>query len=109
MPHTYKHNIIYIISSQKFRNEKFFRVILMTKIFTWGLPYSQYYWHAALNVIQVHKQVTACTPIATSNCQCFVQHFQLECKFVFTITLRYLHLIVNDNKLCLHKILKTAQ
>ena len=51
--------------------------------------------------IQVHKQVTACTPIATSNYHCFVQHFQLECKFVFKITLRQLNLMVNDNKLCL--------
>ena len=46
--------------------------------------------------------MTACTPIATSNCHCFVQHFQLECKFVFKITLRHLYLMVNDNKLCLH-------
>ena len=85
--------------------------ILITKIFTWGLHYSQCYWHAALSVIQVHKQVTSCTPIATSNCHCFVQHFELECKFFFKITSSHLHLMVNDNKLCLHltKMLKTAQ
>ena len=84
----------------------------MTKNFYMGLPYSQCYWHATLSVIQVHKKVTACTPIATSNCHCFVQHYKLECIFVFKITLRHLYLMVNDNKLCLHltkKMLKTAQ